>query len=171
MYRCCGLPWHNGPKPKCTYTNFSCTATMTAQISLWNLNPIFSQKTSCSRLREIRLYRELLLQANEELHLVRCPKIRLCMFIEVLCFVKNHENVFHYILYCYWGQSSLCTTMVALYTPPNFLLVLIVHRRLCDSGIADHRSQQLCIWISQANMKLEAPILHNIFLIQNFAEM
>jgi hypothetical protein len=119
----------------------------------------------------IRPYRKLLVKGNEELHLVRCPKIRLCMFIEVLCFVKNHENVFHYILYCYWGQSSLCTTMVALYTPPNFLLVLIVHRRLCDSGIADHRSQQLCIWISQANMKLEAPILHNIFLIQNFVEM
>jgi len=29
----------------------------------------------------IRPYRKLLLKGNEELHLVRCPKIKLCMFI------------------------------------------------------------------------------------------
>ncbi len=50
MYRCCGLPWHNGPEPKCTYTNFSCTTTMTAQISLWMFF-LFS----CLRLMELSL--------------------------------------------------------------------------------------------------------------------
>jgi hypothetical protein len=119
----------------------------------------------------IRPYRKLLLKGNEELHLVWCPKIRLCMFIQVIIFCEESWKCVS--LYCYMILGTIihvsnigCT----LYSW-DFLLVLIEHRRWSDSGIVDRKSQQLCRWISQVNMKLDAPILYNIFLVQNFAKM
>jgi hypothetical protein len=98
----------------------------------------------------IRPYRKLLVKGNEELHLVRCPKIRLYMFIEVIIFCEESWKCVS--LYCYMILGTIihvynngCTLYSQI-----FLLVLIEHRRWCDSGIADHRSQQLCRWISQA---------------------
>jgi hypothetical protein len=119
----------------------------------------------------IRHYRKLLLKGSEELHLVRCPKIRLCMFIEVIIFCEESWECVS--LYCYIILGTIIHVYNngwALYSR-IFLLVLIEHRRWCDSGIAVHRSQQLYGWISQANMKLDVPILHNIFLVQNFAKI
>jgi hypothetical protein len=51
--------------------------------------PYFLTENLMLKTKGIRLYRKLLLQANEELHLVRCPKIRLCMFIEVTMFCEE----------------------------------------------------------------------------------
>jgi hypothetical protein len=47
----------------------------------------------------IRPYRKLLLKGNEELHLVRCPRIRLCMFMEVIIFCEESWKCVS--LYCY----------------------------------------------------------------------
>jgi hypothetical protein len=119
----------------------------------------------------IRPYKKLLLKGNEELHLVRCLKIRLCMFIEVIIFCEESWKCVS--LYCYMILGTIIHVYnngYALYSQ-FFLLVYIEHRRWCDSGMADHRSQQLCGWISQAHMKLDALILLNIFLVQNLAKM
>jgi hypothetical protein len=170
MYSCCGLPWHSGPEPKCTYTNFSCITTWQPRLAYEKIS-YFLTENLLLEMNGFRPYRKLLLKGNEELHLVRCPKIILCMFIEVIIFCEESWKCVS--LYCYMILGTIIHVYnngCALYSQ-IFLLVLIEHRRWCDSGIADHRSQQLRGWISQANMKLDAPILHNIFLVQNFAKI